>query len=197
MDWINAKHTIYNKCSAAPSERAYASVNDSPEALTFSWEVTTTPVAVTGKKPTASITIDSTKVDAAKLAALETILYGNTGVDPRLPLPDEIATLFASAAPSALALSTSVPADAATAVVVSSNITLTFNNKVVDEAIVLMSAAGVIVAVTKTWDATGKILTIDPTSNLTAATTYLIAVSGVTDIYGQALAPVVRKFTTA
>ena len=88
-------HLIYN-CLAAPSEKAYASVNDSPEAISFSWEVSTTPVQITGYKPTATIIIDSTKVDQTKLAALETILYGvdKTGeiaaVDPRLPLPDEV-----------------------------------------------------------------------------------------------------------
>lgn len=95
-------HLIYNAL-AAPSEKAYATINDSPEAITFSWEVSTTPVPVTGHKPTASITIDSTKVDPAKLAALEAILYGSddaggsgTGTAPRLPLPDEIATLMAA-----------------------------------------------------------------------------------------------------
>ena len=86
-------HFIYGAL-AAPSEKAYSSINDSPEAITFSWEVTTTPVAVTGFKPTASLTIDSAKVDAAKLAALEVILYGDTIEEPRLPLPDEIATLM-------------------------------------------------------------------------------------------------------
>ncbi len=95
-------HIIYG-AQAAPSEKAYETINDSPEAITFSWEVTTTPVNVTGKKPTASITIDSTKANKDKLAALELILYGkdptqaqgNDGVDPRLPLPDEIAELMA------------------------------------------------------------------------------------------------------
>lgn len=86
-------HIIYG-CLAAPSERAYATINDSPEAITFSWEVTTTPVAVTGHKPTASITIDSTKVDGDKLAALEAILFGSDDVESRLPLPDEIITLM-------------------------------------------------------------------------------------------------------
>lgn len=93
-------HIIYGAL-AAPSEKAYATINDSPEAITFSWEVTTTPVNVTGFKPTASITIDSTKVNATKLAALEEILYGKDaasggegGADPRLPLPDEIAELM-------------------------------------------------------------------------------------------------------
>ena len=93
-------HIIYNAL-AAPSEKAYATINDSPEAITFSWEVTTTPVNVTGFKPTASITIDSTKVDKLKLASLEEILYGKDapsnggeGTDPRLPLPNEIAELM-------------------------------------------------------------------------------------------------------
>ena len=95
-------HLIYGAL-AAPSEKAYTTINDSPEAITFSWEVTTTPVSVSGFKPTAQLTIDSTKVDAKKLAALEEILYGKdateseggNGVDPRLPLPDEVATLMA------------------------------------------------------------------------------------------------------
>ena len=92
-------HIIYGAL-AAPSEKAYATINDSPEAITFSWEVTTTPVNVTGAKPTAYITIDSTKADPAKLAALEDILYGKNGEpgnEPRLPLPDEIKTLMTPA----------------------------------------------------------------------------------------------------
>ena len=92
-------HIIYGAL-AAPSEKAYATINDSPEAITFSWEVTTTPVNVTGAKPTASITIDSTKADPTKLAALEDILYGKNGEpgnEPRLPLPDEIKTLMTAA----------------------------------------------------------------------------------------------------
>ncbi len=95
-------HLIYGAL-AAPSEKAYATVNDSPEAITFSWEVSTTPVNVTGFKPTAQITIDSTEVDAAKLAALEAVLYGSdaegdtVATEPRLPLPDEVATLMAAA----------------------------------------------------------------------------------------------------
>ena len=88
-------HIIYG-AMAAPSEKEYASVNDSPEAITFSWELSTTPVSVKGFKPTASIVIDSTKVDAEKLTALEAILYGSENADARLPLPDEIATLMAA-----------------------------------------------------------------------------------------------------
>lgn len=86
-------HLIYGAL-AAPSEKAYATINDSPEAITFSWEVTTTPVNVTGFKPTASITIDSTKVDPEKLATLEAKLYGSTSEEATLPLPDEVATIF-------------------------------------------------------------------------------------------------------
>lgn len=88
-------HLIYGAL-AAPSEKAYATINDSPEAITFSWEVSTTPVNVTGHKPTASITIDSTKVDADALAALEAVLYGSESEEARLPLPDEIATIMAA-----------------------------------------------------------------------------------------------------
>lgn len=86
-------HLIYGAV-AAPSEKAYATVNDSPEAITFSWEVTTTPVEVPGFKPTACITIDSTKVDAEKLQALEAKLYGDESNEPTLPLPAELAEMF-------------------------------------------------------------------------------------------------------
>lgn len=101
-------HLIYG-CLAAPSEKAYASINDSPEAITFSWEVSTTPENVTGLKPTACITIDSTKFTSteakAKLAAFEDVIYGKaaeggtgTAVAPRMPLPDEVKTLLTVAA---------------------------------------------------------------------------------------------------
>lgn len=90
-------HIIYG-AMAAPSEKAYATINDSPEAITFSWELTTTPVSVTGFRPTASITIDSTKVDAKKLQALEAVLYGSEETEARLPLPDEIVTLVGTVA---------------------------------------------------------------------------------------------------
>lgn len=85
-------HLIYGAL-AAPSEKAYATVNDSPEAITFSWEVSTTPVEVTGFKPTASLTIDSTKVEADKLTALEKVLYGDGDTEARLPLPDEVLSI--------------------------------------------------------------------------------------------------------
>ena len=92
-------HLVYGAL-ASPSEKAYATINDSPEAITFSWEFSTTPVNVTGFKPTACLTIDSTKVDPEKLAALEKILYGDdTGeaATARLPLPDEVAQVLKAA----------------------------------------------------------------------------------------------------
>lgn len=89
-------HLIYGAV-AAPSEKAYATINDSPEAITFSWEVKTTPVNVTGHKPTASLTIDSTKVDEVKLKKIEDILYGAVEGEARLPLPDEIIQIIQAA----------------------------------------------------------------------------------------------------
>lgn len=98
-------HLIYG-ATASPSEKAYATISDSPEAITFSYEVTTTPVNVEGFNPTASIVIDSTKIPADKLKELEEILYGkdptsedaDDGVAPRLPLPDEIVSIVGTVA---------------------------------------------------------------------------------------------------
>jgi hypothetical protein len=90
-------HLLYG-AQAAPSEKAYATINDTPEAISFSWAISTSPVDVPGYKPTALLTIDSTKVDPDDLAALETILYGSAGVEPRLPLPAEVAGLFGAGA---------------------------------------------------------------------------------------------------
>jgi hypothetical protein len=188
-------HLVYG-AEAAPSEKAYGTINDSPEAITFSWEVSTTPVAVTGKKPTAHLVIDSTKVDAAKLVTLEGIIFGTDVADARLPLPDEVATLFTGEAPAALALSSIVPDDDTPDVAINANIVLTFNNKIQREAIVVASATGAIVAGVKTWDATGEILTFDPAVDLTNGTTYIVTVGGVVDIYGQSLAAVVKNFAT-
>lgn len=86
-------HIIYGAL-AAPSEKGYSTINDSPEAITFSWALTTTPVSVTGLKPTASLNIDSTKTDPAKMQALLDILHGTTTEPARLPLPDEIVELL-------------------------------------------------------------------------------------------------------
>ena len=83
-------------CLAAPSEKGYSTINDNPDAITFSWEVSTTPVNVEGFKPTSQITIDSTKADPTKLAALEAVLYGGAETEAKLPLPDEVATLMSA-----------------------------------------------------------------------------------------------------
>jgi len=98
-------HIVYN-CTASPSERSYETINDSPDAITFSWEYTSNPVAVTGYKPTSLITIDTARLykglsgeqltaAEAKVAALEDILYGTDSAEARLPMPDEILELFA------------------------------------------------------------------------------------------------------
>lgn len=94
QDYGYKLHLLYG-AKVSPSERTYETLNDSPEPITFSWEFVTTPVAVTGHMPTALVIIDSTKVDPEKLAQLETILYGDEDNDPRLPLPDEVASIFA------------------------------------------------------------------------------------------------------
>jgi hypothetical protein len=188
-------HIIYGAL-AAPSEKGYSTINDSPEAITFSWEITTTPVSVTGFKPTASIVIDSTKVDATDLEALEEILYGTIDNDPYLPLPDEISSLFGGTVPDAIALSTIVPADDANNVAIDANVVLTFNNKILRESIVVTKSDGTIVAGTKSWDSTGKILTFDPTENLSNSSTYIVTIGGVVDIYGKTLAAQVKNFTT-
>jgi hypothetical protein len=86
-------HLVYG-AMAAPSEKAFTTVNDSPEAVTFSWEVTTTAVEVPGFEPSALLTVDSTKVNGASLAALEDLLYGTAGTDPSLPSPAEVIALF-------------------------------------------------------------------------------------------------------
>jgi hypothetical protein len=101
-------HLVYG-AQAAPSEKAYATINDSPSAIAFSWTITTTPVNVTDHKPTALLTIDSTKVDPTILGDLVDILYGTSGVDPRMPLPDEIITMFEGAAPTEV--DTGIPAN--------------------------------------------------------------------------------------
>lgn len=93
QDYGYKLHLIYGAL-AAPSEKAYQTINESPEAITFSWEVTTTPVMVTDFKPTSAITIDSKLADPTKLAALLLILYGTASLMPKLPLPDEVITLM-------------------------------------------------------------------------------------------------------
>lgn len=88
-------HIVYG-CLASPSEKGHSTVNESPEAMTFSWSVSTTPVVVPGFKPTATVTINSKTVKAEELAALEAILYGSADKEPRMPLPEELITIFES-----------------------------------------------------------------------------------------------------
>ena len=98
VDFGYKLHLVYG-CTAAPSEKAYATINDSPEAISFSWEITTVPVPVTDHKPTSLIVVDSTSVDAGDLAALEALLYGNGATEAALPTPDAVIALFESAGP--------------------------------------------------------------------------------------------------
>lgn len=86
-------HILYG-CLAAPSEKAYSTINDSPEAITFSWDIKTTPIPVTGFKPTASLVIDSTVVNPAKLAKIEKALFGDTSTEAKLLLPDDIVAIL-------------------------------------------------------------------------------------------------------
>lgn len=94
LDFAYKLHLVYGAL-AAPSERAYETVNDSPSALAFSWDFSTTAVAITGMKPSAILTIDSSKVTESNLTVLENALYGTAGTAPRLPLPDEVVAMFA------------------------------------------------------------------------------------------------------
>lgn len=86
-------HLVYG-CSASPSEKSYSTINDSPEAITFSWDITTVPVPVTGYRPTSILVVDSTKVTSGDLTDLEALLYGTPGTDPSLPSPDAVISIF-------------------------------------------------------------------------------------------------------
>lgn len=196
-------HLIYG-AQAAPSEKAYPTVNDSPEAVTFSWELTTTPVNVVGMKPTAQLTIDSTKVDPLKLAALEAVLFGKDAdivagtpaVVARLPLPDEVKSIITSAAPTTLTLVSASPADNSSEIPLDTLIVLTFNNKIKANNISVETQAGVPVVGVKAWDAAEKVLTFTPSANLTADTVYVVNVAGVVDTYDQTLTTVLVDFET-
>lgn len=189
-------HFIYG-AQAAPSEKSYRTTTESTEAMTMSWTISTTAVEVAGSDPSAIVTVDSTSIDPAKLAIIEDIIYGTESTTARLPLPDELASIIGGGAVTSLALSTVVPADNATAVAVGASVVLTFNNKISAEAITVVSATGSLIACNKTVDATGKILTFKPVSNLTASTKYFVTLAGVSDIYNQTLTTVVKSFTTA
>lgn len=189
-------HLIYGAL-AAPSEKAYATINDTPEAITFSWEISTTPVIVPGFKPSASLTINSTKVSAANLSILEDILYGTDEEDARLPFPDEVAAIFEGAAPGPITLVSSLPDDDADGVAIDDDVVLTFSNKIKKESVIVTADDGTIVPGVKSWDAEGKVLTFNPGTNLDASAVYIVTVGGVVDIYNQALSPVVINFMTS
>ena len=195
LDYAYKLHLIYGAL-ASPSEKGYATINDSPEAITFSWEVTTTPVSLKGFKPTASLTINSSKVDPVKLELLESILYGSEDSEPRLPLPDEAIKIFKSDSPEELSVTVD-PKDKEDSVMVSKDITLSFNNQITKENILITSSTGDIVSVSKNWDETRKILTIKPASDLSGSTTYLLNIVGVVDVHNQSLPTSVVSFTTA
>lgn len=189
-------HLVYG-AMAAPSEKAYASINDSPDAISFSWDFTTTPVAVTGFKPSASIIIDSSKADSTKLAALEAILYGDEDTEPRLPLPDEIKSLMAPPVPPGLQLISSVPIDGDTNVTGAVYTeTLTFNNAIASDNITFEKSSGAVVTYTKAWDSTKKILTITNNTALSPGTSYTIHVNNVVDVNGQTLNGLTVTFST-
>ena len=99
-DYARKIHLIYG-ATASPTDKAYGTINESPEAITFSWELTTTPVEIPGLRPSASLVIETDKTDADKLAAFEAILYGTASVESKLLLPSEIISYFPVEAPSA------------------------------------------------------------------------------------------------
>ena len=187
-------HLIYG-ATAAPSEKAYNTINDSPEAITFSWELSTTPVSVENMKPTASVTIDSTKVPKEKLEILEAILYGSESENPRLPLPDEIAEIFKEeirtleATPSVI--------NGASDVSITDPITITFNNAINKESVFMIDSNGEQIKIGKEFDADHKILTITPKDPLATSSDYIVNLVGISDKYNQALPLTVIKFTTA
>ena len=187
-------HLIYG-ATAAPSEKAYNTINDSPEAITFSWELSTTPVSVENMKPTASVTIDSTKVNPEKLKVLEGILYGSESEDPRLPLPDEIAEIFKEEIRTLEA--TPSVTNGASDVSITDPITITFNNSITKESVFMIDSNGEQIKIGKEFDVDHKVLTITPKDPLTASSVYIINVIGVCDKYNQALPLRVIKFTTA
>ena len=187
-------HLIYG-ATAAPSEKAYNTINDSPEAITFSWELSTTPVSVENMKPTASVTIDSTKVDKEKLEILEGILYGSKSENPRLPLPDEIAEIFKEDIQTLR--STPSVINGASNVSITDPITITFNNPINKESVFMIDNNGVQIEISKSFDADNKVLTITSKDPLAASSVYILNLIGVSDKYNQALPLTVIKFTTA
>lgn len=171
-------HLMYG-CKASPSEKAYATINDSPSPITFSWSVNTTPVASAGRKATSLLTIDSTKVSSANLAALEVLLYGTTGVNPALPSPDAVIALFdvSLQTVSASQLQTAAP---------------TFNGTT--GAITITTLAGIV------WTnaVTGAVVTAgSPPANVTTGNTTVIRATAATGYTIAPLAQTIWSFSKA
>lgn len=188
-------HLVYNAL-AGVAEREHTTINESPELEELSYDFTTTKIDAPNAKPTSHLIIDSTKVSTEALATLEGILYGTASADSRLPLPAEVAAIFAGSTPSAITLVSIAPDDDDTDVAVNTSIVLTFNNKIIKESVIVASDDGEIVNGAKTWDVAGKVLTFTPTGNLSASTLYIVTIGGVVDIYNQSLDAVVKNFAT-
>lgn len=169
-------HLLYG-CDASPSEKNRQTINDSPEAITFSWEVSTTPVKVSqsGVRPVAHLEIDSTKVDAAKLASFEDILYGTETEEARLPLPDEVFAHFGGEAQPGIHLSQRVVRLSATASAPNHTATLTAETTPADATVTWTSSDNAVVTVSN------GVLTLDDSASQpdSAIITASITVDGI------------------
>jgi methionine-rich copper-binding protein CopC len=145
----------------------------------------------------AVVAVDTFTIEGGKPQQLSVTIYYNGDPTEGTAVVTDGVPVFTPTGVSALALSSISPVDGASGVSTGSSIVLTFNNKIRSESIVVTKADGTIVAVTRSWDAAHKVLTLDPDSALSSATTYLVAISGVCDIYGQQLAAAVDDFATA
>ena len=185
-------HLVYG-AQAAPSERSYSTVNDSPEPITFSWELTTTPVSIKGFKPASILKIDSTKISPQNLEKLEKILYGTEDTDPRLPLPNEIIDLLGGTI-NGLEFVSIVPANNSTDVAVSDPIILTFNNNIKSLLYMLLNEDGDVVE-SQALIENNKV-TITPNTPLVGGKKHMLIVNSVSDVYSQTIGKEVYKFTT-
>ena len=194
-------HVVYGALFGV-SARDHTTMNESPELEEMSYDFTTTKVPVTGAKPTSHLVIDSTKFTPEtqdKLQHLLNILYGTDALDPRLPLPDEIAEIFAGDIPSTLELVSILPADNAVDVPVNANIVITFSNKILKENVIVVGPNSELAGGAKSFDATGKVLTISPDNGggLTwgYGSTYGVVMTEIVDIYGNGMEFSTKKFT--
>ena len=185
-------HLVYG-AQAAPSERSYSTINDSPEPITFSWELTTTPVAIRGFKPASILKIDSTKMSRQNLEKLENILYGTEDTDPRLPLPNEIMDLLGGDIIEGLEFTSITPSNNSIDVDVNESIVLTFNNNIRSLTYTLLNEDGDIVESQLSIE--NNKATISHAA-LVGGKKYMLIVTSVKDVYSQTLDRQVYKFTT-